>query len=76
MSEIRFKSLFCLGYIGEGKFVHSRGGLNVYNEVVQYFYQKYKDKPGSVIFFNLTGGLVIKQLRDLTINEMKYFEII
>ena len=76
MSEIRFKWLLCIGYVGENEFIRSLNGGDIFPEIVQYFYQKYKGKPGSVIFFNKSGGLVIKQLRDLTIGEMEYYGII
>lgn len=76
MSKIRFMSLLCLGYVGEGKFIRSRDCDHIYEEIIDYFYNRYKNKPGSVIFFNLEGNLVVKQFRDLTINEMEHFKII
>lgn len=78
MSKIRFKQLLCLGCIGaQGENNLNRdGSLELESEIREYFYQKYKDKPGSVLFFNAAGGLVIKKVEDLTIPEMQYFGII
>lgn len=77
MSKIRFKKLFCLGFIGEDRLFRSRDCIyNIPEEVEEYFFQKYKNRFGHVLFFNLAGGLVIKPLRELTADEMKYFGII
>lgn len=78
MTRIRFKQLLCLGHIGANgeNFLNRDGSLELEPAIELYFYQKYKDKPGSVLFFNTTGGLVVKQLKDLTFPEMCYFGVI
>lgn len=78
MSKIRFQHLLCIGSIG----AKGENNLNLDDsiclepEIKEYFYQKYKNKPGSVLFFNKTGALVIKKIEDLTVPEMRYFGVI
>lgn len=77
MSKIRFKQLLCLGAIGEKgeNRLNRDGSLELEPEIQEYFFQKYKNKPGSILFFNAAGGLVVKRREDLTLAEKQYFGI-
>jgi len=82
MTNIRFKNMYCAGYIGfngENYIKDDRDndffGFVMFNEVALYFYNKLKHKPGSVIFFNKVGNMVVKHFTELTIDEVNYFSL-
>lgn len=69
------KALLCIGYIGANgeNYLNPKNELDIEPEILAYFYQKYKEKPGVALFFNRSGGLVVKPVRDLSIEQARYF---
>lgn len=69
------KNLLCIGYIGANgeNFLNLKNELNIEPEIIAYFYNKYREKHGVALFFNRSGGLVVKPVRDLSVDQAQYF---
>lgn len=72
------RNLLCLGYIGTNgeNFLDINHDINIEPEIVEYFYQRFKNRPGAVLFFNKSGQLVIKQCKDIELEDARYFGLL